>query len=42
MGAKVTINKVSLGPISQKLNNYEAFLENNVANLRNEHGIDLT
>jgi hypothetical protein len=42
MGAKVTINKVSLGPISQKLNSYEAFLENNVANLRNEHGIDLT
>ena len=41
MGAKTSINKVPLLPIRQKLGNYEAFLENNVANLQQEHGIDL-
>ena len=41
MGAKTTINKVNLGPIRQKLGNYESFLENNVSNLQSEHGIDL-
>jgi hypothetical protein len=41
MGAKSTVNKISLIPIRQKLGNYEAFLNNNVDNLQNEHGIDL-
>lgn len=41
MGAKTTINKISLQPIRQKLGNYEAFLNNNVENLQTEHGIDL-
>jgi hypothetical protein len=33
MGAKSTVNKISLIPIRQKLGNYEAFLNNNVDNL---------
>jgi len=42
MGAKSTVNKISLIPIRQKLGNYEGFLANNVDNLQQEHGIDLT
>jgi len=41
MGAKSTVNKISLIPIRQKLGNYEAFLNNNVDNLQSEHGINL-
>jgi hypothetical protein len=41
MGAKSTVNKISLLPIRQKLGNYEQFLNNNVDNLQSEHGINL-
>jgi len=41
MGAKSTVNKISFVPIRQKLANYEAFLNNNINNLQNEHGINL-
>lgn len=41
MGAKNTVNNISLLPIRQKLGNYEQFLNNNVDNLQNEHGINL-
>ena len=41
MGAKSTVNKISLQPIRQKLGSYEAFLSNNVENLQTEHGINL-
>jgi len=41
MGAKTTVNKINILPIRQKLGNYEAFLNNNVDNLQNEHGINL-
>jgi len=41
MGAKSTVNKISFLPIRQKLSSYEAFLNNNVDNLQNEHGINL-
>ena len=34
MGAKSTVNKISLVPIRQKLGNYESFLANNVDNLQ--------
>jgi len=41
MGAKTTVNKINILPIRQKLGNYEAFLNNNVENLAQEHGINL-
>jgi hypothetical protein len=41
MGVKSTINNIALFMIRQKLGNYEVFLNNNVENLQNEHGINL-
>ena len=41
MGAKLTFNKISLIPIREKMTRYEAFLNNNVEELQNKHGIQM-
>ena len=39
MGAKFTLNKVSLVPIKDKMARFEAFLNNNSEELEKKHGI---
>jgi hypothetical protein len=41
MGAKITINKISLMPIRDKMARYEAFLNNNADELEKKHGISV-
>ena len=41
MGAKMTLNKISLIPIRDKMARYEAFLNNNAEELQNKHGISM-
>ena len=41
MGAKFTINKVSLMPIKDKMARFEAFLNNNSEELEKKHGISM-
>jgi len=41
MGAKVTLNKISLLPIRDKMARYEAFLGNNSEELQGKHGINM-
>lgn len=41
MGAKFTLNKVSLIPIKDKMARFEAFLNNNSEELENKHGISM-
>lgn len=41
MGAKLTINKISLMPIRDKMARYEAFLNNNADELEKKHGISM-
>lgn len=40
-GAKMTINNISLLPIRDKMAKIEAFLNNNIEELKNKHGIVL-
>ena len=39
MGAKITLNKINLVPIRDKMARYEAFLNNNIEELYKQHGI---
>ena len=39
MGAKMTVNKISILPIRDKMARYEAFLNNNSEELEKKHGI---
>jgi hypothetical protein len=41
MGAKLTLNKISLVPIRDKMARYEAFLNNNADELQTKHGITI-
>jgi len=41
MGAKMTLNKISLLPIRDKMARYEAFLNNNAEELQTKHGINM-
>lgn len=41
MGAKFTLNKVSLVPIKDKMARFEAFLNNNSEELEKKHGITM-
>lgn len=41
MGAKLTLNKISLLPIRDKMARYEAFLNNNSEELEKKHGISM-
>ena len=41
LGVKNSVRDIPLFSIRQKLGNYEAFLNGNVENLQNEHGINL-
>ncbi len=41
MGAKITINKINLLPIRDKMARYEAFLNNNAEELEKKHGITM-
>ena len=41
MGAKMTLNKISLMPIRDKMARYEAFLNNNADELQTKHGISI-
>ena len=41
MGAKMTLNKISLLPIRDKMARYEAFLNNNADELQSKHGISM-
>jgi hypothetical protein len=41
MGAKLTLNKISLLPIRDKMARYEAFLNNNSEELEKKHGISV-
>lgn len=41
MGVKLTINKISLLPIRDKMARYEAFLNSNQEELEKKHGIQM-
>jgi hypothetical protein len=41
MGAKMTLNKIPLMPIRDKMARYEAFLNNNAEELQTKHGISM-
>jgi hypothetical protein len=41
MGAKLTINKISLVPIRDKMARFEAFLNNNSEELEKKHGVSM-
>jgi hypothetical protein len=41
MGIKMTLNKINLLPIRDKMARYEAFLNNNSDELENKHGIQM-
>lgn len=41
MGSNVTLNRLSVGAIGEKLQRYEAFLNNNAEELQNKHGIQI-
>lgn len=41
MGAKLTINKISLLPIRDKMARFEAFLNNNSEELEKKHGVSM-
>ena len=41
MGAKLTINKISMMPIRDKMARFEAFLNNNSEELEKKHGVSM-
>jgi hypothetical protein len=41
MGVKMTLNKISLMPIRDKMARYEAFLNSNSEELEKKHGIPM-
>ena len=41
MGVKMTVNKVAMMPIRDKMARYEAFLNNNSEELEKKHGIPM-